>query len=1034
MKSPAAENIATAPLCEQLSSPSGRVAGGEGSLQSGEAKGSNVRPIPSHTDPLAEGEGDQVPKDIALDALPPEVQERLAEVLDDYLEELELGLSPDAEELVARNPDLAGPIRAHLASLDFVYRATAPMRPAATARPDASEARRRQLGDYMIVREIGRGGMGVVYEARQISLDRRVALKVLPFAAVLDRKQVARFYNEAQAAAHLNHPNIVPVFSSGCDRGVHYYAMQFIEGQSLDLAIRQLRMLSAEGPPRAANEAPTQRQTGAETACGYSRGWNPVSGAAELKSSQFFRTVARLGIEAAEALDYAHQCGVVHRDIKPSNLMLDEQGKLWISDFGLARFDANASLTATGDVLGTVRYMSPEQVAGKPNMVDPRTDVYSLGITLYELATLHEAFAGSDRQAFLRWISEEEPRPPRQVNRAILIDLETILLKAIAKSAQDRYLTAKELADDLRRFLEGESILARRANLWDRAGKWARRHRTLAAAAAVSLAVVLVGSLAGTLLIAHEHAETKIALAQAKTSYHEAEENLQRAETHFRQLREVVDRFGAYHAERLKDLPGVEPLRRELLLDTLKYYGEFIRYAGDDPTLRADLAVTYSKAAAVSEQIGDNVAAMTAYRQAAEAFRQLVAAHPTELPYQADLALCQNNFGLLLAATGKTQDAEEAYRSALEIQKRLSVEQPDSADFQRDLALTYGNLGLLARRVNQPARAEENYREAIRIQEQLAAKHADQLEYLHHLAISYNNLSFLQAKSDPVKAEESSRKAGAIQERLAAAHPANTEYQSDLAMSCNNLGALESHNGRTKQAEASYGRAIAIQQQLVRKSPVVARFRRDLAVSHNNLGRVFTRSNQNDRARKSYESARAIMKELVDDDPQELTYRSILGGIYNNLGTTLEELHRPDEAVAMYEQAIEQQRYCCDRAPQVAEFREFLDRHYANDRRVLESTGHWKRYAEITKAQCDWLKADPEQLYRLAVEVAATAKRREANQESGACTALAAAALGKAIDAGLPHPERIENDPDLSFLRQHAIFENVRKQIVKLQE
>ena len=368
---------------------------------------------------------------------------------------------------------------------------------------------------------------------------------------------------------------------------------------------------------------------------------------------------------------------------------------------------------------------------------------------------------------------------------------------------------------------------------------------------------------------------------------------------------------------------------------------------------------------------------------------------------------------------------------ALEIQKRLGAEQPDSADFQRDLALTYGNLGLLARSVNQPVRAEQNYREAIRIQEQLAAKHLDRPEYLHHLAISYNNLSFLQAKSDPVKAEESSRKAGAIQEQLATAHAANTEYQSDLAMSCNNLGALESYNGRTEQAVASYGRAIAIQQQLVRKSPVVTRFRRDLAVSHNNLGRVFSKSKQNDLAGKSFESARAIMKELVDDDPEELTYRSILGGIYNNLGTTLEELHRPAEAVAMYERAIQQQRYCCDRAGQVAEFREFLDRHYANDRRVLEATGQWKHYMEITKAQGDWLKADPEGLYRLAVEVAVAAKRCKVDEDSRACIALAVAMLGKSIDAGLPHPERIETDPDLSFLRQHAIFADVRKQIAK---
>jgi serine/threonine protein kinase len=966
------------------------------------------------------------------DALPPNVRERLAVLLEGYLNDLEAGLSPDAEELIARHPDLAGPIREYLASLDFVFRLTAPLRPESADRLDLAD---RRLGDYTIVREIGRGGMGVVYEARQTSLDRRVALKVLPFAAVLDPKQVARFQNEAQAAAHLNHPNIVPVFSCGCDQGVHYYAMQFIEGRSLDAAIRQLRSLSAEESIRhtecacyfeAAKESPTEPQLGDDTAGGNSAGWTPVSSAAELKGRDFFRTVARLGVEAAEALDYAHQCGVIHRDIKPSNLLLDEQGKLWISDFGLARFDANASLTATGDVLGTLRYMSPEQVAGKPGMVDPRTDVYSLGITLYELATFEEAFSGADRQAFVRWIAEGEPRPPRQVNPAIPVDLETILLKAIAKAAQDRYQTAQELADDLRRFLVGESILARRASLRDHAAKWARRHRAIVAAVAISAGVILVGSVAVTLMLAAEHAKTKAALAQA-------ERNLNRAEAHFRQLREVVDRFGAYHAERLKDLPGVELVRREMLSDTLSYYRQFIRYAADDPTLQADLAVSYSKAAAVSEQIGDTAAALTAYRQAADSFAQLAAAHPAETHYRADLALCQNNLGLLLAAMGKTQEAETAYGHALEIQQQLAAEQPNSPDFSRDLALTYGNLGLLARTLNQPDRAEPNYREAIRIQERLAARHADQPEYLHHLAVSYNNLSFLQAKIDPRKAEDASRKARSIQEQLAAAHPANVEYQSDLALSCNNLGALESYNGRTEQAAASYGRAIALQQQLVRKSPAVKRFRRDLAISHNNLGRVWSKSKQEDLAAKEFESARTIVKELVDDDPQDLNYRSSLGGIYNNLGKTMEERHRPDEALAMYEQAIEQQRYCCQRAPHVAEFREFLERHYINLRRVLESTGRWDRYAEVTKAQCDRPRGDPEEPYRVAVEVAATADRHESDRIDGPCAALAVTALGKAIDAGLSHPERIEKESAFRSLRRHAEFANVRKQMVKLQ-
>ena len=589
-----------------------------------------------------------------VDALPSHVQQRLVQVLETYLSDLELGRAPTADELVAKHPELAEPLRAYLRSLDFLHAATVPVRVGGPTQPTADDLAKKQLGDYVIVREIGRGGMGMVYEAKQLSLGRRVALKVLPFAAVLDQRQIARFYNEAQAAAQLHHPHIVPVYAVGCDRGVHYYAMQYIEGQPLDVAIRQLRRL-AEALPQGALPHAATSPAEAETVGPSSATWRSFATAASLKSGNYFRTVVRLGIEAAEGLDHAHQCGVVHRDIKPSNLLLDLQGALWITDFGLARFHADGSLTATGDVMGTVRYMSPEQVAGKPGLIDQRTDVYSLGITLYELATLADAFAGLDRQAFLRWISDEEPRPPRQVNPAIPLDLETILLKAIAKAPADRYTTAKELAEDLRHFLDGKPVLARRASLADRASKWARRHKTLVAATAVLVAVVLVGSLLSTFLIATEHAKTKAALAEAKTNFRRAEENLHRAETHFRQLREVVDRFGAHHAEQLKDLPGAEALRRELLLDTLKYYRQFIRHAADDPTLQNDLAIAYAKAAAVNEQIGDKPEALGAYRQATRAFAALAAADPREPRHRADLALCHNNLGLLLVATGKAR-------------------------------------------------------------------------------------------------------------------------------------------------------------------------------------------------------------------------------------------------------------------------------------------------------------------------------------------------------------------------------------------
>jgi serine/threonine protein kinase/Flp pilus assembly protein TadD len=886
--------------------------------------------------------------DSKIDSLSPELQQRLADAMESYLDDLEHGRTPNVEALIRQYPDLAGPLRTHLASLDFLHGAAAELR---SSEEDASDYSWKQLGDYAIVREIGRGGMGVVYEARQISLDRRVALKMLPFAAVLDQRQIARFYNEAQAAAHLQHPNIVPVFFVGCDRGVHYYAMQYVDGQPLDAAIRQLRTMAGAAPTRIASGDATESDEPAEAANLGSNTWRQFVTSASLRSTDYFRTVAQLGIEAAEALDYAHQCGVIHRDVKPSNLLLDAQGKVWITDFGLARFQANDHLTATGDVMGTARYMSPEQVAGRSGVVDHRTDIYSLGITLYELATLKEAFEGANRQEFFRRIAEEEPRTPRQINPAIPTDLETILLKAIAKSPQDRYPSAKELADDLKHFLDGEPVLARRASLADRAAKWARRHKTLVGAGAAVMLVVLVGSVIGSLLIAGEHSKTKAALAQAEANFQQAENNLRRAESHFAQLREVVDRFGAYHAERLKDLPGAEPLRHELLRDTLGYYRGFIQYAGDDPTLQADLAVTYSKAAAVTEQLGDTSAALAEYRKAIRAFEAAAALHPEEPQCRADLALCHNNVGLLLSASGKPTEADEAYQRALAIQKQLVAEQPKSDRFQSDLALTYGNLGLLANAANQSSKAQEAYQESIRLQTQLVERFADNPDYHHSLAVSCNNLSLLQAKTDPVKAEESSAKALAIQEKLVAAHPTNTEYQSDLALSYNNLGALEGHNHRPEKAEASYRQAIDVQEQLVRKSPSVIRFRCDLAVSHNNLGRLYNKSNASAKAKESFERARTIMAELVDDYPNELNYRSILGGILNNLGRSLEQLGRLDDATKNYEQAISQQRFAHEHAPQVAQFREFLDKHYVNYRRTLKAAGQAEKGAGATLDQ-----------------------------------------------------------------------------------
>jgi serine/threonine protein kinase/WD40 repeat protein len=450
---------------------------------------------------------------------------RLAEAVEEYRAALRAGRRPSRPELLARYPDLAGALAECLDALEFVQAAAQDLsRSAPAAAPDRTPALRpgEPLGDFRILREVGRGGMGIVYEAEQVSLRRRVALKVLPFASVLDPRRLQRFRNEAQAAALLHHPNIVPVYSVGCDRSVHFYAMQLIDGRTVAALIQALRRQAGRGS-EAVGESVTRPYEPGDPwpEAGPARADADTKRASLLtersyQGPAFIATVARLGIQAAEALEHAHGQGVVHRDIKPANLLLDGTGNLWVTDFGLAQLRGDPGLTASGDVVGTLRYMSPEQALGRHRFVDQRTDIYSLGVTLYELLTLEPALPGDDRESLLRRLAGEEPPPPRRLNRGVPAELETVVLKAMARSPEDRYATAGELADDLRRFLEDRPIRARRPSWWQRLRKWAWRWRALLGSLAAAAVLLLAGLAYGMTVYAlnqQEHAKKLTELA-----------------------------------------------------------------------------------------------------------------------------------------------------------------------------------------------------------------------------------------------------------------------------------------------------------------------------------------------------------------------------------------------------------------------------------------------------------------------------------------------------------------------------------------
>ena len=480
----------------------------------------------------------------------------VVELAEEFLERYRKGERPPLREYIQRHPELASEIKE-------VFPAMAMMENIAVADESLEERRQesargqrkpelKQLGDYRIIREVGRGGMGVVYEAEQVSLGRYVALKVLPHKALANEKTKRRFAREAKAAAKLHHSNIVPVFGVGEHDGLPYYAMQFIQGLSVDLVLEELKRLKDRGgdmgqvaslqmsgptpntPHRELSAADIARSlltgefqpaaapsaAGEETSEGVSDGADagtsssanrvqPASSASLATSSgsialpgqsvttrvplgkrkTYWYSVAQTGAQVADALEYAHKQGIIHRDIKPSNLLLDTSGTIWVMDFGLAKTDEQG-LTHAGDVVGTLRYMPPEAFDGK---ADGRGDIYSLGLTLYELLAFRPAFDEKDRNRLIKKLTTEEPVRLNRLNRDVPRDLVTIVHKAIARDPAHRYRTPAEMAEDLKRFMEDRPVHARRVSDSERLWRWCRRNPLTASLVAGIVLTFLVG-------------------------------------------------------------------------------------------------------------------------------------------------------------------------------------------------------------------------------------------------------------------------------------------------------------------------------------------------------------------------------------------------------------------------------------------------------------------------------------------------------------------------------------------------------------
>jgi serine/threonine protein kinase len=578
---------------------------------------------------------------------------------EDFAARLRRGERPSVADFAAAHPSHAAELRDLLpavAQMELLKRHRQPAPAARQSLPD-------RFGDYRIVRELGRGGMGVVFEAVQESLGRRVALKVLAPHTALDSDRRERFVREAKAAARLHHTHIVPVFGAGEHEGLPYYVMQLIPGRGLNAlaaAWRAATHADTHGPFPGRADSTWPHADSIERPPPF----EVVESVGDPRYGDW-QFVAAVGAEVAEALQYAHDSGVLHRDVKPANLLLDDRGQVWVADFGLAKLDNDVGLTATGHVLGTLQYMAPECLH---RTADARGDVYGLGATLYELLTLRAPVTGDTPAELMKQLADGVPTPPRRINPAVPRDLETIVLTALAREPGRRYTTAGELAADLRAFLDDRPIRARRESIAARAARWCRRNPAVSALSAVTAAALFLSAVVGWAAYARTTqalSDEKNARADAETRQKEAQDASARLEANLRMTLEEFERvfeaaaggevrpgFGPFAAA--LPGPGFTPPRRidpgpkdgpgpggpiagdaadraAVLEAVLGFYDKFAERNATQPRLQLEAAKAHRRVAELHLWLGRQEKATASFRRAAALLDGLAVEFPVDL-------------------------------------------------------------------------------------------------------------------------------------------------------------------------------------------------------------------------------------------------------------------------------------------------------------------------------------------------------------------------------------------------------------------
>jgi serine/threonine protein kinase len=789
----------------------------------------------------------------------------------------------------AGDPELRAEVDALLADddevgrVDFLPSPRLPAPPSQAKTAEEPTPGRPIPAGYEILGELGRGGMGVVYLARQTRLNRLVALKMVRAGAGAGPEDLARFRKEAEAVARLEHPHIVHVYDYGDQDGQPWFSMEFVDGGTLAGKV-------SDGP-------------------------------------QPFRESAQLVETLARAVQHAHDRGIVHRDLKPANVLLqkaaaadgagERRGEAdgpslpaalfslvpKIADFGLAKqLDADAGQTQTGVVHGTPRYMAPEQAEGKTKNIGPAADVYALGVILYELLTGRPPFMADTPLETLHQVISADPVPVSRLRTKVSRDLETICLKCLRKEPGERYARASALAEDLRRFLAGEPILARPASLVYKLRRWSRRNR-LAAGLAATLAVSMIVALA-VVTWQWRRAEAN---ARAATA------NYEQSEKHYGEVREALITFGTGVHDELRTRSGAQALRKKLLEQVLQRDLHLLGERCHDLDLQRQTGMVYHYLGIAHCDVGRLEDARAAYLEAASLWRKYLQESPHDLLSRGQLAANYLYLGMLQNATGEVSGAIRSLQQAVKEFDDLASQAPEKYPphatdrkswNRRNVALCYCILGEIHVGCGRLGEAATYYGEARAIQEDFLNQDRNNTDSLDRLAETDDGTGWihhLSGRQD--KALHFLEQARDRRKRLVEADPAHIRWRRSLAKTDLRLGMVYHALHQQEKAHSSLQQAFAGLEPLVRENREVTEFQRMLAEAHLLMGNLRREEGRHPEALSSFEQARRISETLLRDNPTVVQTRVTLAESYTGTGHVFQAQGQRAKALAALDKA-----------------------------------------------------------------------------------------------------------------------------------